>query len=311
MTTLGAAIGKVGRDAMRAAAQREVRMRYAPITFKVEEENEDGRLFFEGMANTINPDRVKEIVKPSAFRKSLKNFLKFNPATFYNHDWSLSVGGITDAKITDKGLWVRGYVQPAQDDEGRELFGELGEFIRFVRGQVKRGQIRTLSIGFRLLDSKPVKFKDPMTGKEVDGREVTNLELLEISLVTVPANRESAIQVRSAMAAVYGEEIAESMVHVDDEGEPEYLAAEMGETSESIPGQLAALGLDSDTVADVCARIVAGTKQPPKETDTDDESSPESDGKAADTDEYEVTSLDFGDDGEYEVVSLFGGNDDG
>ena len=265
MTTIGAAIGKAGREAMRAAARRETRTRYAPINFKAEAD-EDGRLFFEGMANTVNPDRVNEVVNPKAFEKSARLFMKYNPQMFYNHDWSLSVGSFTDYKVTEDGLWVRGYVQPATDDEGEPLTGEFGDFIRMVRGQVKRGQIRTLSIGFRLLDSKDMKFTDPMTGKESKGREVTNLELLEVSLVTVPANRESAIEVRNIMQAMYGEDVAKSLVP-DDAGN--YLKSEMGEAEpDSVIDRLRGLGFSEDEVEAIALTLALKNLDTIKDGDT-------------------------------------------
>lgn len=301
MTTIGAAIGKAGREALRAAARRETRTRYAPITFKAAPDD-DGRLFFEGMANTVNPDRVNEVVNPKAFAKSVRLFLKYNPQMFYNHDWSLSVGSFTDAKVTDQGLWVRGYVQPATDDNGHELAGAYGEFIKMVRGQVKRGQIRTLSIGFRMLDSQDTKFTDPLTGKETKGREITNLELLEVSLVTVPANRESAIEVRTAMEAMYGEEIAKSLIP-DDAGN--YLTDEMGEQGATVVDELRRLGFDEEEVEALAVQLALRNINAIKDGETVTDNEPSTPGAAGD--QFEVRSL-FSDD-EYEVRSLFEGDD--
>ena len=302
MTTIGAAIGKAGREALLAAARRDTRTRYAPIEFKAKPDS-DGRLFFEGMANTINPDRVNEVVNPKAFEKSVRLFLKYNPQMFYNHDWSLSVGNFTDAKVTREGLWVRGYVQPATDDEGNELLGAYGEFIKMVRGQVKRGQIRTLSIGFKLIDSKDIKFTDPLSGKETKGREITNLELLEVSLVTVPANRESAIEVRAAMEAMYGEEVAKSLVP-DDAGT--YLTNEMGEGTPTVVDELRRLGFTEDEVEALAMQLALRNLENIKGDSTvisaADSMKPVSDG------EYEVRSL-F-EEPQYEVRSLFEENDD-
>ncbi len=213
---VGPGVARRVRDAV--ASQRVERGgMYVPLEFRGDS-GKDGRLLFRGFANVATVDRVGDVIEPKAFRRSLRSFLKNNPQVFYMHDWYLSVGQITRAEIRDNGLYVEGYVQPATDDEGEPLNGGLGEFVRMVRGQVKRGQLRTLSIGFRLLESKPGKAKDPITGKERDVRVITNLELLEISLVTLPASRESVIQARSFLTEVHGESVANSLVYCEDAG---------------------------------------------------------------------------------------------
>ena len=133
---------------------------------------------------------------------------------------------------------------------------------------------------------------------EVEGRTITNLELLEISLVTVPANRESAIEVRNAMSAIYGDEIAKSMVHVEDD---EDLSWESGEASDNLRELI-----QSEVQRELASRKDKNDEEPVEGASSADTGSS---GKAADTEEYEVTPLDFGET-EYEVKSLFGGTDD-
>lgn len=193
---------------------------YFPLEFKDAEEDDDGRLFFEGYANTTNIDRTGDLIVASAWRQTIKEYLRYNPQVFYMHDWSVSIGQITEARVTKEGLWVRGYVQPATDENGTELHGSFGEFVRFIRGQVARGQLRTLSVGIRILDSKPAKVTSPESGEKIEVRKITRVELFENSLVTLPANRESVVEAKSFMADLHGEEVACSLVSLfDDAGE--------------------------------------------------------------------------------------------
>lgn len=227
MPSIGTMIGPQHKERVRDAidSQRVERSGfYVPIEVKeAKADKDDGRLYFEGYANTNNIDRAGDIVEPKAFSRSLKGFLKNNPQVLYMHDWYTSVGSIVDAKVDDKGLWVRGFVQPAEDDKGEPLYGSWGEYLRFIRGQVKRGQLRTLSIGFRILETKQIKATDPMTRKEREVRVITALELYEISLVTIPANRESVVSARSAFSELHGDDVAKSLIFSDDDEQANYV----------------------------------------------------------------------------------------
>lgn len=216
---------------------------YGVVDFKAAKAGDDGKLYFEGYANTVNIDRQRHIVLPKAFRKTIKGFLKNNPQVFYNHDWNVSIGGIESAEIDEQGLKVRGYVQPATDENGVELFGSWGEFLRMVRGQVKRGQIRTLSIGFRIVESEKKKRTEDKT--EVEYLEIREVDLMEVSLVTVPANRESVIQVQKGLAALYGDDVATQIVHLDG-SEPD---TESETPIHDLATGLRALGIDPERLS--------------------------------------------------------------
>lgn len=214
MPTIAEAMSRGDRQRVREAVKSapvDKACVYVPLTFKMDEE--DDLLTFEGFANTVHVDRSADIVRPSAFRSTLGAFLKNNPQVFYNHDWSVSVGGILEAKVMKEGLWVRGYVQPAEDEKGEPLTGSWGEFIRMIRGQVSRGQLRTMSVGFRILKTKEGSADHPITGDKIAVREILQLELFEISLVTVPANRESVVAAKAYYEERLGSELAESLVH--------------------------------------------------------------------------------------------------
>ncbi len=224
--TVGQYIGRGKRKRVREKIREQVgtidkKSVYFPLTFKESDDEDDDRLFFEGYANTTNIDRSGDLIVASAWRETLKDYLRFNPQVFYMHDWFLSIGQVTEGKVTKEGLWVRGFVQPPTDDNGEEIRGGFGDYIRFIRGQVKRGQLRTLSVGIRILDSKQAKIKDPTTGESRDVRKITKVELFENSLVTLPSNRQSVVEAKSAIASLHGEEVACSLVSLFDDYDDE------------------------------------------------------------------------------------------
>lgn len=135
-------------------------------------QTKDGKVWFEGYANTVTKDRVNDSVLPSAFIKSLPTYMT-NPQLLYQHNWDISVGSITEAKPDDKGLFVKGFVSAAPDCES-------------YRTKVLERVLRTLSIGYNEVDSEMDEASKTKIVKEV--------ELLEISLVTIPANAEAIIQ---------------------------------------------------------------------------------------------------------------------
>jgi HK97 family phage prohead protease len=126
----------------------------------------DGGLYIEGYANTIDKDRVGDVVLPTAFEKSLPNYLK-NPVLLYQHSWDNVIGKVIDAKVTDNGLWVKAYVSSSKDCED-------------IRTKIKEGILKTFSIGY---DEKEAE-RDELTKTNY----VKDIELLEISIVSIPAN---------------------------------------------------------------------------------------------------------------------------
>lgn len=125
----------------------------------------------EGWASTDDLDRYNEITDPQAFKKTLKTYMK-NPVLFFGHEsWSLPIGKILSAKIKDNGLWVRAKISESADQ---------------VWGLIKEEILKTFSFGYRLLKSE----KDEKTGVLT----ILELELFEISVVSIPANPAAMIE---------------------------------------------------------------------------------------------------------------------
>ncbi len=135
-----------------------------------------GDCVIEGYANTSTKDRVGDIVQPEAFTKSLPTYLK-NPVLLANHDWNDPCGVVQSAEITDKGLFVKARISDTRED---------------IKTLVREGCLRTFSIGYNELDAD--------YNEDTKTKVVKELELLEISIVTVPANAEAVFQLAAKPA---------------------------------------------------------------------------------------------------------------
>ena len=152
-------------------------------------------LTIEGWANTSDKDRVGDIVFPSAFEKYLDDY-KSNPIILYMHDWDLVIGKCIELKIIDNGdetggLWVKVEISNASD-------------VDHIKQKIKEGSLKTFSIGYNEIES------------DYDEDSKTNyvkcVELLEISVVTIPANSKAEFGITSEKEASKSVEISDEFV---------------------------------------------------------------------------------------------------
>jgi HK97 family phage prohead protease len=133
-------------------------------TFKAFEEGDD--LHIAGMASTNNTDRVGDVIETEAWTKGgLQNYLN-NPVILFNHDYNQPIGRAITLGTNDNGLQLKAKIAKSA--------GHVGELI-------KEGVLGAFSVGFRVKDA------EYMT--ETDGYKIKDAELLEVSVVTVPANQ--------------------------------------------------------------------------------------------------------------------------
>lgn len=118
--------------------------------------------------STVAPDRDGDIVRPEGMRAD--QFLR-NPVLLWAHDYSsLPIGTVTALNVLEgKGVEAR----------FRWLDGD--PMAARVRNAWDQGVVRAASIGFKPLTWEPLKA----------GYDITGWELLELSLVPVPANPEA------------------------------------------------------------------------------------------------------------------------
>ena len=143
-----------------------------PAEFKTLDESEPGT--FEGIAAVFgNVDRQGDVILPGAFKKTLRTFIK-RGFLANAHDWVEPIGTIDAAEETDKGLLVRGTFHSTEAAQRAR---------QVARERRERGKEIAMSIGFQTV-------KDDVVDNV---RQLKELELFEVSLVTVPANPEAHV----------------------------------------------------------------------------------------------------------------------
>ena len=142
-----------------------------------------------------NLDKVGDIIAPGSFTKTIPDFLE-NGFIGYMHDWQTPVGKPLDAKEDEHGLFIKARI--SQTSAGKDALVLLRD-----------GVIKKLSIGFRVKDSEffdgldelrdyasanniPIQI-DSLEGVFGGIRLIKEVELFEVSLVTVPANNAAYI----------------------------------------------------------------------------------------------------------------------
>lgn len=128
-----------------------------------------------------NIDSYGDIIQKGAFNDALMEIAKTGnyPAMLSQHgiDSYTPVGIYTLIKEDEKGLYVEGKLADTQ--EGRDLYA--------LMKMTPRPAIKGLSIGFRV---KEAEFPTNIKGCE---RIIKSVDLLEISIVTFPANKKATI----------------------------------------------------------------------------------------------------------------------
>lgn len=136
----------------------------------------------EGIASTPSPDRMGDVIEPlgATFRSAL-------PLLLY-HDTRQPVGTVTLQAPTSDGIAFRATLPHVT------AAGRLRDRIEEAWESVKAGVIRGVSIGFRPLDNGIELLKG-------GGLRFTQIEILELSLVAVPANADARIDTIKAIDA--------------------------------------------------------------------------------------------------------------
>lgn len=147
------------------------------IEVKASSSNEAKTFKIAGYANTSAKDRVGDIVLPQAWAKGIENYRK-NPVLLYQHDHTKPIGRADAVRVDKKGIFIEASVSNAAE----KLHG--------VQTLIKDGALKSFSVGFRVKDADYDKASDTFLIKDV--------ELLEISVVSVPANQDSLFSIRKS-----------------------------------------------------------------------------------------------------------------
>jgi len=134
----------------------------------------EGSVYITGYASTNDADRQGDVVPASVWEKGIANYLK-NPVILAYHDHSEPVGRMVEHKVDAKGLWIKARISSAAEE---------------VYNLVKDGVLTAFSIGFRIVDAEYNAAQELFVVKE--------LELHEISVVSVPANQNTLFSLSKA-----------------------------------------------------------------------------------------------------------------
>ena len=161
------------------------------------------RGIIEGYGSTFDgePDSHGDVIAPGAFARSLR---ERTPVMLWSHNLHRPIGKWTEAKEDSRGLFLRGVLN-LETSDGREM-----------HAHVKAGDVTGLSIGFGT----------PTGGAQLDQRSgirrLTNLDLFEVSPVTIPSNQNARI---TAVKNIGSQRELQSLLH--ENGLPRAAAAKI------------------------------------------------------------------------------------
>ena len=140
---------------------------------------------FEGYASLFNTtDLGQDVVRRGAFLKSLRRTPAHQVKLLYQHNPHEPIGIWHSIKEDHKGLYVKG-----------EILREIPR-ARDVHSLMKHGALDGLSIGFKTKKAAPIR-----GGK---GRQLVEVDLFEISVVTFPMHPGARITTVKAKAGTAG-----------------------------------------------------------------------------------------------------------
>lgn len=146
------------------------------------------KLYITGIANANVVDRYQEIVVPNGIQ--VGPYVK-NPILLADHCYTCAyaVGLVEELRIEADGVHFDAYV-------GDPSLGPLTDKQKEVRSLIAQRILKTVSIGFIPKEIEAPEW-DETTGKIVKAARILKWEMLELSLVPVPANQDSLFDSKS------------------------------------------------------------------------------------------------------------------
>ena len=135
---------------------------------------DDDSIMIEGYASTNDRDRQGDVVPAGVWKSGMVNYLK-NPIILAYHNHTMPIGKMVDYKADEHGLWIKAQIP-----------SEVGDIYKLI----KKGILSAFSIGFRVKDAEYEQASETFMIKD--------LELHEISVVSVPANQNTLFSLAKA-----------------------------------------------------------------------------------------------------------------
>lgn len=148
---------------------------HAELKAASDPQGNSGRRLIKGYFSTKDLDRYKDVVEPSAFKDTVDTFMK-NPILFFNHYWGEGIGKILSIAIDKTGAFVE-----AEIAQGTQLADTVWTLIQ-------QGVYNAFSFGFRITSVENISDEAADAQGIKERRRIKGLDLLEVSVVTVPAN---------------------------------------------------------------------------------------------------------------------------
>ena len=161
--------------------------------FVIKSLDEEKRIF-KGIASTPTQDRSKDVMMPSGAKFTLPMPL------LLHHNHQMPVGLVTKAEVNSEGIEVEIYLPEVKEE------GTLKSRVDEAFQSLKLGLIKGLSVGFLPDFDKADLIKG-------GGVQFNDWEWYELSLVTIPCNREAETDFKKAFdeyKAALGEQKVES-----------------------------------------------------------------------------------------------------
>ena len=141
-------------------------------TFEKSDIQDDGSITIKGLASTNALDRTGDVIDHNAWKEGGLDNYSGNPIILFNHDYNRPIGRAKYCDVTQNGLELEAKISKSA--------GDIVELI-------KDGVLGAFSVGF--------KVKDADYNKETDGFYIKSAELLEVSVVSIPANQTATFSV--------------------------------------------------------------------------------------------------------------------
>jgi len=175
---------------------------------------EDGVVFgtrIAGYASTPSLDIYNDVVEPEAFRESIQKNYKKNPIILFQHQSDRPIGKATFMSIDTAGLYIEGVVVDKD-----------------IEPKIQAGILRTFSIGYipqesefrsaegDLLDPEDAKDRNKIMYDEDVKRIIKKLDLVENSIVSVPANLDAQFDLKKSVKSYFDDVVKKDLLNPEN-----------------------------------------------------------------------------------------------
>lgn len=159
---------------------------WADFAFTKAAKAKSGELELVGYASTWVKDRDGERIDPHAYDKTLEGYLNKNAIVLYQHDHDKPFGHTEEGEVDDGGLLVRSLIPPPGDNEE--------PWAHTAYAKTDAGILKTFSVGGHFIRELRPPADADLWDTDLLDIVITEVDLFEISVVSVPANPDSIFE---------------------------------------------------------------------------------------------------------------------